>query len=89
MTKHAHRVNNLVKEMSILSKYLIKHGAVSVVEQCSYLSNLRVKASILLVKPQSRKVSFLRFVCCISSLVAVECVEELSFIRLTFVAVKF
>jgi len=36
----------------------IKHGAVSVAEQHSQLSNLHATASVLLVKHQSRKVSF-------------------------------
>jgi len=47
MTKHEHRASNLANEDVNL---VGKHGAISMVVQHSYLSNLRVKASILLVK---------------------------------------
>jgi len=53
----------LPMKMLILLECSIKHGAFCVVAQHSQLSNLRDKASVLLVKHQSRKVSFLR--CCL------------------------
>ena len=61
-------------KMSILLEQLIKHGAVSVVVQCLWLSNLHAKASVLLVKHWSRKVSLLR--CC--SLHFVPCLVDLT-----------
>jgi len=50
MMQHAHRARNLAIEDVDLVGILIKHGAISVAEQCSQLSNLHVKASVLLVK---------------------------------------
>jgi len=52
----------LPMKMSILLEHSIKHGAVSMAEQHSWLSNLHVKASVLLVKHWSSKISLLR--CC-------------------------
>jgi len=50
-------------------KFRSKHGAFFMAEQHSWLSNLHVKASVLLVKHQSRKVSLWGVLRCVSSFV--------------------
>jgi len=50
MTKPVHRVINLANEDVDLVGTFDKHGAFSVAVQCSQVSNLLVKTSILLVK---------------------------------------
>jgi len=50
MTKPAHRAINLANEDVDLVGTFNKHGAVSIAVQCLCVSNLHVKASILLVK---------------------------------------
>jgi len=68
LSSHA-MFHHLPMKMSILLEYSIKHGAISMVEWHLWLSNLHVKASVLLVKHQSRKVSLWGVVRCILSLV--------------------
>jgi len=66
-------VINLANEDVNLVGVSIKHGAVSMAEQHSQLSNLHAKASVLLVKHWSRKVSSLtRCSLCFVPLFAVE-----------------